>query len=276
MQEVFISIDEINFRILTQNLESKNTPIVLLHGFAGSANIWKFLFENLNLDFPLIAIDLIGHGKTSSPNNYEVYTESAQLDQLNKIFIHFNIQEAIFLGYSMGGRLALSYTINYQNKIKGLILESSSPGIEEENIRSKRVKNDLLIAEQIQNNELKVFFSEWYKQPVFSSLRNIPNKLESLIERKTGNNKIGLINSLKGFSTGNMKSYWKDISKMEIPVLLVCGSLDTKYYEIMQKMNSLISNSTLKVNFGAGHITHLEKPDEFLNFVRTFLRTFLE
>lgn len=276
MQEVFISIDEINFRIFTQNLESKNKPVVLLHGFAGSANIWKFLFENLNLDFPLIAIDLIGHGKSSSPDKCELYSESAQLNQLNKIFDYFNFQEAVLVGYSMGGRLALSYTINYQNKIKGLILESSSPGIEEENLRKERVKNDLLIAEQIQNNELKDFFSEWYNQSVFSSLRNIPNKLESLIERKTSNNKIGLINSLKGFSTGNMKSYWNDILKMEIPVLLVCGSLDTKYYEIMQKMNSLIPNSTLKVNVGTGHITHLEKPDEFLNFVRSFLRTFLE
>ena len=75
MQEVFISIDGNNFRILTQNLESKNKPFVLLHGFAGSANIWKFLFENLNLDFPLIAIDLIGHGKTSSPKDYELYIE---------------------------------------------------------------------------------------------------------------------------------------------------------------------------------------------------------
>jgi 2-succinyl-6-hydroxy-2,4-cyclohexadiene-1-carboxylate synthase len=175
----------------------------------------------------------------------------------------------------MGGRLALSFAINHQNKIRGLILESSSPGIENENIRKERVKNDLFIAEQIQNNELKDFFTEWYKQPVFSSLRNIPNKLESLIERKTGNNKIGLINSLKGFSTGKMKSYWNDISKMEIPVLLVCGSLDAKYCEIMQKMNLLIPNSTLKVNVGTGHITHLEKPDEFLNFVRSFLRTFL-
>lgn len=276
MQEVFISIDGNNFRILTQNLESKNKPVVLLHGFAGSANIWKFLFENLNLDFPLIAIDLIGHGKTSSPNDYELYTESAQLDQLNKILIHFNIQETILLGYSMGGRLALSFAINNQNRIKGLILESSSPGIEDENLRNQRIQSDLSIAEQIDSKELKDFFTEWYKQPVFSSLRNIPNKLESLIERKTVNNKTGLTNSLKGFSTGKMKSYWNDISKMEIPVLLVCGSLDTKYYEIMQKMNSLIPNSTLKVNVGTGHITHLEKPDEFLNFVRSFLRTFLE
>lgn len=274
MREIFISIDEIDFRILTQNLDSTKTPLILLHGFAGSANIWKFLFERLEDERPLIAIDLVGHGSTSSPKELEPYNEISQLSQLNKIFDELKIREMVLLGYSMGGRLALSYTLNNPLKVKSLILESASAGLETDELRKYRIENDNKTADKILNNDLEDFFTEWYQQPIFNSLKNIPGKLEALIQRKIKNNKTGLVNSLKGFGTGVMKSYWHKLEEIAIPVLLICGSLDKKFVEINKRMNSLILNSQLQIIKETAHITHLEKPDEFLNFVNSFLRTF--
>ena len=46
------------------------------------------------------------------------------------------IEKANILGYSMGGRLALTFALTYPNKVGKLILESASPGLEEEDQRA--------------------------------------------------------------------------------------------------------------------------------------------
>ncbi len=276
MREIFISIGENKFRIFTKNLSSKNIPLVLLHGFAGSAYVWKILFDKLENLCPIIAIDLIGHGKTCAPDDPKFYSEESQISQLNKIFEELEIEKFILLGYSMGGRLALSYSINNTNKIIGLILESSTAGIQNYDSRKDRYENDLLISEKIRTGNLIHFFKNWYSASLFNSLKNIPNKLDELILRKSKNNRTGLANSLIGFSTGKMKNYWSEIQKFPKPVLLICGDLDQKYYDINLKLNSLFPNSNLAVIKDSGHITHLEKPDEFVNLVNSFLRTFYQ
>lgn len=276
MREIFISIGENKFRIFTKNLSSKNIPLVLLHGFAGSASVWEILFDKLENLCPIIAIDLIGHGKTSAPDNPIFYSEESQISQLNKIFEELEIEKFILLGYSMGGRLALSYSLNNTNKIIGLILESSTAGIQNDDLRKERYENDLLISEKIRTENLIHFFKNWYSASLFNSLKNIPSKLDELILRKSKNNRTGLANSLIGFSTGKMKNYWSEIQKFQKPVLLICGNLDQKYYDINLKLNSLFPNSNLAVIKDSGHITHLEKPDEFVNLVNSFLRTFYQ
>ena len=274
MRELFISIDLIKFRVLTKNFPSEQTPIILLHGFSGNGNDWQFMFDQLNNSYPLIAIDLIGHGKTVSPNNPMLFTEDSQIIQLDKILDFLKIDLCLLLGYSMGGRLALAYSIKNQHRVKCLILESASPGIEDKRLRDERVIHDKALAARLRIENTKDFFNFWYSLPVFASLQSKPKLLLDLINTKLENDKVSLANSLENFSTGKMKDYWSDISNLDIPTLLICGELDAKYVEICKRMNSLISNSKLIVVKNSGHITHLEKPSEFINFVNSFLRTF--
>ncbi len=48
--------------------------VFLLHGFTGSSNDWKEIIPLLNKNYSYVAIDLIGHGKSDSPQNVELYT----------------------------------------------------------------------------------------------------------------------------------------------------------------------------------------------------------
>ena len=70
-----------------------------------------------------------------------------------------------------------------------------------------------------------------------------------------------------------MENQWNRLGKIKIPVLLIGGSGDIKYAEILKKMNNLIDGSTLSLIEGAGHNSHLEKPQDFVNLLNNFLRT---
>lgn len=253
-------------------LKDKN-PIIFLHGFTGSVNDWDFVTGQLSENFSPIIIDLIGHGKSDSPNRVDLYESKFQIELLKYVLDYLRIKKVILVGYSMGGRLALSFTNKYQELVEGLVLESTSFGLENENERLERVKSDEKLAEQIENSNVKDFINNWTKAPLFDSLRNVGiEKINTLKNNKIKNNNlVGLKNSLLGFSTGKMRNFFLNINNLQVKTLLIVGELDKKFVEINKKANSILTNSELAIIKKSGHNVHFEKPKEFLKFLNRFL-----
>lgn len=270
-----IKINDLKFNlIISRKSKQGKTPIIFLHGFTGCANDWKYFIDNLfNKYFP-IAIDLIGHGKSSKPVEKKYYTTGNIVRQLNNIIKSLNLKNVILVGYSMGGRVALSYSLKYPEVIKALILESTTPGIKNEIDRKMRVASDKAIAKLLLQNGLKKFFDFWLNQPLFKTQKKIYNKdYKIFIKRKSKNSTIGLANTLLGFSTGKMPSYWDKLNTLKQKILLITGSKDKKFTEINKLMKKHLSNSNHFIIKGVGHNTHLEKKNEYLKVVNNFLRT---
>lgn len=270
---------KINYKDISLNvicapheLKFKN-PIIFLHGFTGSANDWDFVLEQFPGNSSPIFIDLIGHGESDSPNSVVFYETKFQIELLKYVLEYFELKKVILVGYSMGGRLALSFTMKYQEFVDALVLESTSFGIENEKERLQRIESDKKLAEQIDNSSVEEFINNWIKDPLFNSLRNLDmEKLNDLIKNKIQNNNIvGLKNSLLGFSTGKMKNYFLELNNLKIRTLLIVGELDKKFVKINNKANSLLPKSELIIIKQSGHNVHFEKPKEFLKFLNRFL-----
>lgn len=270
------NVDNIRWNLLTPENDNSNlTPIFFLHGFAGKADDWSFLFKKvLDLNFYPIAIDLIGHGKSDKPDDENLYTEESLILQLHNVIQKICLGKFILCGYSLGGRLALSYTATYNKNLKALILESATPGINEPQSQIERVNNDKLLAKKIKDEGVEKFFEFWYKIPLFQSLK-LQNEivLSNLIKKRTNNSVIGLSNMMVGFSQGNMSSKWKLLHNINTKTLLLSGSLDSKFTNINSQMNELLKYSTYYIIDKAGHIPHLENPSLFENYLLNFLET---
>lgn len=267
-----IKINKINFNIIPDNLKiSKEAiPVVFLHGFTGSAEDWIFIFDKLPHKFSPLAIDLIGHGMTDSPEDPNYYSCSAIINQLDAIFSFLNIYRLILCGYSMGGRAALSYCLHFPQKIIAAIFESTTAGIEDYSLKKERVISDFILAEKIKNDGVKNFIDEWMTNPLFESLKKIPS-YNTIKNKKYKNNAIGLANSLTGFSAGLMPNYWEKLNQLSFPVLLISGSIDEKYTLLAKKMKTKFLYAEHKLAENSGHNVHLEKPDVFVKFVNDFL-----
>src|SRR3954468_10424855 len=148
-------------------------PLVLLHGFTGDSTTWKPFFSQWSKEYKLIAIDIIGHGKTDSPQNLERYDIISVMRDIKQILAYLEIEKADFLGYSMGGRLALSFAIQYPSVIHKLVLESASPGLVTEQERENRRIQDHKLALFIRENGIKEFVEYWENIPLFSTQKNL-------------------------------------------------------------------------------------------------------
>ena len=262
----------VNIILPYTEIPQNKTPIIFLHGFTGLASDWEFAMQNINDNYFPIAIDLPGHGETEISDLINDYTIDSINNIISTIIEKLQISKVILVGYSMGGRASLSYATQYPANIKALILESSTAGIENIDKREERLKSDTELTEKIEEIGVEEFIKYWMGLPLFESLKSIPQEeYQKIIKKKLNNDKNGLANSLRGFSTGKMVSLWNKLDDLNFPTLLITGGLDKKYELIALKMKSKFSQSEHKVVADCGHNVHLEKSKEFIKLVNNFL-----
>lgn len=266
-------MNEIN--LFTQTLinkKSTSAKLFFLHGFTGSGKDWSLTSKNIIEDYELVTVDLIGHGRSDSPQAKEHYTAGEIVKQLDKSFSEHTKDKFFLCGYSMGGRAALNYAVHYPGKLKALILESSTAGIKEDDLRKERTAADEKLADFIMKHSVEEFIDYWMNIDLFSTQKRFSNdKLKKIKEEKLTNKRIGLANSLRGFSTGKMEPLYDQLKIINCPVLLLTGELDTRYTAISAGMKDLFANAEHKIIKNSGHNTHLEEPQKFIDEVNWFL-----
>lgn len=252
--------------------ENNLPTIVLLHGFTGSGETWIDIRENLKEEFRIITIDLIGHGLTEAPVTHHRYSMEEQLQDLENIFEQLHLSSFTLLGYSMGGRIALAYTIHYPKRVQALILESSSPGLKTTEERLKRQRADEQLALQIEIEGLEQFVDFWEGIPLFASQRSLSlEKRLALRQQRLLQQPQGLANSLRGIGTGSQPSYWGQLSDIIVPVLLLTGALDSKFVMISREIASKMNNCSYITVEDVGHAIHVENPVEFATIIRGYI-----
>ncbi|GGA76451.1 2-succinyl-6-hydroxy-2,4-cyclohexadiene-1-carboxylate synthase [Ornithinibacillus halotolerans] len=260
---------EIGERSYWYEMYGDGEPIVLLHGFTGSTKTWTNFINTYQGKFKMIVIDLPGHGKTKTST--PVTMEQCCHD-IHHILENIGIQTYHLVGYSMGGRTALTYATFYQNELKSLILESASPGIESERERKNRIEHDEKLALKLEEEGLEAFIDYWENIPLFDTQKRLSSNLQMNIrEERLSQTVEGLALSLRSMGTGVMPSLWDTLPSTKIPVLLLVGELDTKFVVINKKMQKSLSNSTLQIINGVGHAIHVESETIFGKMVEEFV-----
>ena len=245
-------------------------PIVCFHGFSESSYTW----DSINLPgYRLIRIDLIGHGDSDIPEEGAAYTIPKMIEDLHTVIYHMVGDRYYLMGYSMGARIALSYALEYESEIKGLILESGSVGIASDDERTKRRKADEELAVHIENHDGAWFATRWAKAPIFESQKQLLPAVTELIRlRRAHNSPYALACTLRGSGQGVMTYVGDQLEKLSCKGLYVSGALDTKYTTIGRDVFGKLPNFKHVVVEGAGHNVHIEKPQIFERAVLDFLQ----
>jgi 2-succinyl-6-hydroxy-2,4-cyclohexadiene-1-carboxylate synthase len=247
-------------------------PLLLLHGFTGNSEGWKEFAPFWKDHSKTIALDIIGHGKSGSPPDIGQYQIEESAAVINSLLEKMGIGKIDVLGYSMGGRLALTFAVNYPEKVRKLILESATPGLRTEAERHERRIQDKKLSEKIRQEGIKNFIDYWENIPLFQSQKSLPEKIRTRIRCQRLSNSIdGLANSLNGMGTGVQPSWWDELAHLEMPVLLITGNLDQKFCRIAEEMSKILPNVKWKTAEDAGHAIHVEKPELFGTIVSGFL-----
>jgi len=250
----------------------RGEPLLLLHGFTGSARTWGSVLPALGEGFRTVAVDLIGHGASDSPAEAARYVMERCTEDLACLLDRLAIERAHVLGYSMGARVALAFALARGERVRRLVLESGSPGLQDPAERAARAAHDRALAAGIERDGVPLFVDAWMAQPFFATQRRLPaTLLDEARRQRLACSAVGLANSLRGMGTGAQPPLWNRLDGLAVPTLLVAGDEDSKFRILARRMAERLPDARVTVIAGAGHNTHLEQPAAFTAAVLEFL-----
>lgn len=240
-------------------------PLVLLHGFTGCAANWRPLLPRLAERHRVIAIDLPGHGHSDAPATVARYKMARVAADLVELLTRRAATPAHWLGYSMGGRLALYMAVRQSSVVRSLTLVSATAGLASAAERQARRAADEALAARIERDGVASFVAEWEQNPLFAGLARLPEQARATLhEQRLGNSPLGLANSLRGMGAGAQPSLWSRLAAVAAPALLIAGQQDAKFVALNQRLAATLPNATLRLIPNAGHVVQMEQPEAFL------------
>ena len=240
--------------------------MVFFHGFMEDHTDLIPLMDN-HKETSYLFIDLPGHGKTkinSFKNRASVFSE------LKSLIEFYNTEaELILYGYSMGGRIAIELTLMGLHPSK-LILESAHFGLNSKAEKELRLNSDFKLFSKRSEN-LKAFFDEWYKNPIFGNYNK--SKFYHIdVEKKLSHNTNEWQKSLEYFSPGANPFEQTDVLNQlsTQKIIGIVGLEDKKYKEHFEEMRSKLSElSIYEIEHCAHnpHKTHLSEIKKILGLI---------
>jgi 2-succinyl-6-hydroxy-2,4-cyclohexadiene-1-carboxylate synthase len=249
------------------------TPALLLHGFTGCAEAWgEGILAGLGRGLRVLAVDLPGHGESGRSTDPARYEWGRVLQDLVDVLDSEKIRRADWVGYSMGGRLALAAAVLHPDRVRRLVLESTTPGLAAPEDRARRRRQDEALARRLEAGGIEGFVDFWMHLPLFASQERLPaTVLRDARRRRLRNHPGALAAVLRGLGTGVQPSFWDRLGEVQAETLLLTGALDEKYEGVARRMMAALHRARHVTVPTAGHTVHLESPRGWLEAVRPFL-----
>jgi pimeloyl-ACP methyl ester carboxylesterase len=275
---LFVEIDGIDFHYKTQG--SGEPVIVLLHGFGASLYSWREITPELAESHTTYAYDRPAFGLTERPLFWEgvnPYTLEASVRQLGSLLDIWEVEQAVLVGNSAGGTVALAYTLEHPGRVQALILVDPAFGSGGPYARYGWLLNTPqlqhlgpLLVRGISESGLETIDLAWHdpsKQPDDTiQLYTKPLQVE--------NWDIGLWL----YSTSQTATSLRErLGELTLPVLVITGDDDRLIPpESTISAAQQIPDAELVVIQHCGHVPQEECPEDFLEAVIQFLERMAE
>lgn len=235
--------------------------VLFAHGFTQTGRSWDPLIQTLAHTLPdidAIAPDLPGHGDASDLRG-DLWQSADALASVGG--------PAAYVGYSMGGRVALHTALRHPETVERLVLIGATAGIDDDEQRAARRTADNELADHIIRRSVPAFIDEWLENPLFAGLTDDT----AMREDRLRNTATGLASSLRLAGTGTQEPLWNRLDEVHCPVLVVVGEKDAKFTGLGRRLVDGMSDARLVVVADSGHSVHLEAPDATAAAIADFL-----
>ncbi len=249
MSDIFVKDEGVGF------------PLVLVHGYLGSSEMWCLQREYLSKFCRVITPALPGFGESHKAKSLDSINEMARL--IINIIDDKKINKFNLLGHSMGGMIAQEIAKLVGNSINKLICFATGsigeiPGrFELIDETRKRLKEE---GAKISFSRVpKKWFIKGEKDKNYYLCKNAVQN----VSLKTADNALIAMKNWSGID--NLKNIKNE-------TLIVWGDKDTSYnFDQVDTLNKNIKNSRLEIFENCSHNVHLEKPNEFNILVEKFI-----
>ena len=260
----YVTSDGVN--IYYEN-HGRGVPIVFLHPFSTNGYVWYyqiFSFANTN---QCVVIDERGHGRSDKPQ--QGYSIQQNAKDVKVLLDSLEIDRAVLVGNSIGGMIALQFSLDYPERVLGNLILSSGTGL----------------YQHIPKEAMEVLQSDGYVEP-FNEI------LDMCLSAKSKQNRGEILDVMKSqflvesiFPRHAYMASVKDptgvfnwditdrLKEISVPTLVIAGAEDFVVpVEVNKVLADNIPGAELRVIQEVGHFYQLEQPRAFSEELREFVK----
>jgi pimeloyl-ACP methyl ester carboxylesterase len=262
-----LSIHLESFQLSYDDIGEGNMPIIFLHGYPFVKGMWHEQLEGLKSSFRVIACDIRGFGKSKDETTalcIDLFAEDL-IDFMDKL----EIEKAIVCGLSMGGFIALNAIKRFPNRIEAMILCDTQCIADTPEVKENRYK----VIEDIGIHGAESFCEGFVKSVFHEDSFMHKKELVEQLRKVVFSNSVHIIGmGLKALAERGETC--SALAAISVPTLIICGRED-EVTPLLQSelMHQGIKGSMLKIIEKSGHVSNLEHPIEFNQFLLAFLTT---
>jgi len=233
--------------------EGEGEVMVLLHGLFGALSNWDDVVNKFSESYRVMIPLLPVYEKSSRKEGVIGLTRF-----LERFVDEMELDHMTIMGNSLGGHIALIYTINNQEKVDRLILTGSS-GLFENSMGGSFPKRGSY-----------AYIKERVEYTFYDPATVTKEYIDEVFETTTSISKcMAIVGIAKSAQRHNLAN---ELHKIKVPTLLVWGLNDTITPPLVaHEFNRLIPNSKLRFIDKCCHAPMMENPEKFNAILEAFL-----
>ena len=241
-------------------------PLVLLHGYLETSEVWEPLAERISGDFRIIAIDLPGHGNSGVKG--ETHTMEFLAGAVRAVLSNAGEKRVLMIGHSLGGYVTLAFADIYPELLTGYVLFASHPHADSHEAVEKRTREIAIVKAGKKNimypANISMMFAEKNLKSMSGELKR-SKKIASLIPGE------GIIAMLNGMIS--RPSRQKLVESGRLPLLWILGRHDLYFSpEEAIRDTKLPHNAEVVILENSGHLGFIEETERAAEMITGFAR----
>lgn len=255
---------KVNYKVydFTEPWEEDKIPLLMIHGICADSNMWFYQVPIFAKKFPVIVVDLPGHGKSPIPK------EKISIENISN-FIHnalkeIGIEKVNVLGISLGGVIATEFTRAFKDEVNKLVIAGTPRSMPKE--LAPFFDNLMIEYKDLSMDDISNKGAEAGKQFIDSVPTEIVEWGKKYFAKMEHQAFMNIVEAPLKYDIN------KTFTLIENKTLIICGEFDPYLpVSLAEQIASEIKNSELFIMKNTGHITAIERPDEFNTKVLSFL-----
>ena len=260
-------IAKINGINLAYTDQGQGTPVVFLHAFPQNRAMWAPQVSVLSKTYRVITLDFRGFGDSDAP--LWRYTLEQFADDVKGLLDHLAIQQAVFVGLSMGGYTLFALYRTYADRVKGLVLADTRAQPDTEEGRAGRFAMAQTASRKGAGAIAEIMLPKLLSPVALRTKPDLVQQVRATIERTQISGIAGALMAM-----AERPDSVPLLTTIACPTLVITGELDGPTPPADgQLMAEKIPGAHLAIIPQAGHLSNLEQPEAFNDALCSFLKT---
>jgi 3-oxoadipate enol-lactonase len=257
----FVAIEGITLHYILEGLQEA-VPLVFINSLGSDLRIWDNLVPYFAEHFPVIRYDKRGHGLSDCPPG--PYSIRDHANDLANLLEHLQVKQAILVGVSVGGMIALDYALNHPQRAGALVLCDTAAKLGAAEYWHERIES---LGKHGFDQVAAGIVSRWLS-PTF--IKQNPADYQGYFNMLTRTPIAGYIATCEAIRDTDLRDL---VGKIEAKSLVLCGAEDAATPpDLVRELAETLPQARFELIDNAGHLPSIEQPAAMATKMKRFLQ----